>query len=214
MRQLVTVGLCLLGVCLGGSASAQGRTSTPERFVTAARELLGVPYEFGGRMRKPGEGIDCQGVLFYAAERTGRCGWKSFSVMPTKSVPAGELGLPVEGLSPVASSELDVSRLNVGDMLFLVGFDANPAEPSISTLKGRPVWVWHTGVYSGGGRWIVGDHFAGKVVEVDLKPYLAEHSDTYAGVMVLRMAQGPKPLRCRTHAPMPAPRQTGRRPSP
>lgn len=210
MRQLVMVGLCLLVSCLGGSASAQGAASTPERFVVAARELLGVPYQFGGRLRQPGEGIDCQGVLFYAAERTGRCGWKSFSVMPTHSVPAGELGLPVEGLSPVAASALDVSRLEVGDMLFLVGFDENPAEPNIATLNGRAVWVWHTGVYSGEGRWIVGDHFAGKVVEVDLKGYLAEHADTYAGVVVLRMAKGPKPLRCRKHAPMPAPKPSPR----
>jgi cell wall-associated NlpC family hydrolase len=197
--------MVVLWACLGGRAQAQGTASVPERFVAAARELLGVPYQFGGRMRQPGEGIDCQGVLFYAAERTGRCGWKSFSVMPTQSVPAGELGLPVEGLAPVASEELDLARLQVGDMLFLVGFDANPAEPHIATLKGRPVWVWHTGVYSGEGRWIVGDHFAGKVVEVNLALYLAEHADTYAGAMVLRMAQGPKPLRCRKHAPMPAP---------
>ena len=210
MRQLVTVGLCLLVATVGGGASAQGSARTPERFVAAARELLGVPYQFGGRLRQPGEGIDCQGVLFYAAERTGRCGWKSFSVLPTRSVPDGELGLPVEGMAPIASSELDVSRLRVGDMLFLVGFDENPAEPNIATLKGRAVWVWHTGVYSGEGRWIVGDHFAGKVVEVDLKRYLAEHADTYAGVVVLRMAQGPKPLRCRKHAPMPAPKQAAR----
>ncbi len=197
----------LLGVCgLAAVADAQSRSapeaSSTERFVSAARELLGVPYTFGGRMRRTGEGIDCQGVLFYAAERVGRCGWKSFSVLPTVSVPRGELGTAVEGLSPVASSALDVSRLRPGDVLLLVDFAANPAEPSIGELRGRPVWVWHTGLYSGGGKWIVGDHFAGKVVETDLVAYLAAHADTYSGLVVTRMAAGPRPGRCRQHAPM------------
>jgi hypothetical protein len=193
------LGILLL---LGGSALAQSRTFTHERFVTSAREVLGVPYDLGGRLRDAQDGLDCQGVLFYAAERVSACGWKSFSVMPTKSVPAGELGTAVEGLSPVASSDLELSKLQPGDVLLLVGFDQNPAEPSIGTLKGQPVWVWHTGLYSGAGKWIVGDHFAGQVVEVDLKAYLAEHADTYAGLMVTRMTDGPRPQRCRRHAPM------------
>jgi hypothetical protein len=193
----------LLGVLgLEGSALAQGRAFSPERFVTAAREVLGAPYVLGGRLRAPRDGIDCQGVLFYAAERVGACGWKSFSVMPTQSVPAGELGAAVEGMAPVASSELDLSKLQPGDVLLLVGYAWNPAEPAISTLNDRPVWVWHTGLYSGSGRWIVGDHFAGQVVEVDLKGYLAEHSDTYAGLVVTRMVEGPHPKRCRRHPPM------------
>jgi cell wall-associated NlpC family hydrolase len=199
---LLPCGALFLTLCLGGSALAQSQTFSHERFVTAAREVLGVPYDLGGRLRDAQDGIDCQGVLFYAAERVGACGWKSFSVMPTKSIPAGELGKAVEGMAPVASSELDLSKLQPGDVLLLVGFGQNPAEPAIGTLKGQPVWVWHTGLYSGAGKWIVGDHFAGQVVEVDLKSYLAEHSDTYAGLVVTRMTDGPRPMRCRKHAPM------------
>ncbi|HYH99347.1 hypothetical protein [Hyalangium sp.] len=199
---LLLRGTLFLTLLVGGSALAQRRTFTQERFVAAAREVLGVPYDLGGRLRDPQDGIDCQGVLFYAAERVGLCGWKSFSVMPTKSVPAGELGTAVEGLAPVASSELELSKLQPGDVLLLVGFDQNPAEPSIGTLKGQPVWVWHTGLYSGSGQWIVGDHFAGQAVEVDLKTYLAEHADTYAGLVVTRMTDGPHPKRCRKHPPM------------
>lgn len=206
MRWYGTVGTVLLWISPGGGALAQTPEGKNEKFVTAAREVLGVPYQFGGRMRRPGEGIDCQGVLFYAAERVGRCGWKSYSVFPTQSVPAGELGQPVEGMAPIATSELDVSRLQPGDVLQLVGFDPNPAEPRIGLLKERPVWVWHTGVYSGGGKWIVGDHFAGRVVEVDLAAYLAEHADVYAGLLVTRMKDGPRPTRCRQHRPMKAPR--------
>jgi cell wall-associated NlpC family hydrolase len=192
----------VLALSLGSSALAQSQASAPERFVTAARELLGVPYDFGGRLRDAEDGIDCQGVLFYAAERVGSCGWKSFSVMPTKSVPAGELGMPVEGLAPVASEELDLSKLQPGDVLLLVGYGQNPAEPAIGTLKGQPVWVWHTGLYSGGGRWIVGDHFAGEVVEVDLRRYLADHAASYVGMVVTRMTEGPRPVSCRKHRPM------------
>ncbi len=169
--------------------------------MAAARELLGVPYRLGGRMRAAGDGVDCQGVLFYAAERIGRCGWKSFSVYSTVSVARGELGEPVEGLAPIAAERLEVSALREGDILLLVGHQRNPAEPAIGTLAHRPVWVWHTGVYSGGGKWIVGDHYAGEVIETDLGGYLAAHP-LYAGVYVTRMARGPSPLRCRTHAPM------------
>jgi cell wall-associated NlpC family hydrolase len=187
-------------------AWAQRPMAASMRYVAAARELLGVPYTFGGRMRRAGEGIDCQGVLFYAAERVGRCGWKSFSVMPTRSVAEEELGRTVEGLAPVASAKLDVTRLEPGDVLLLVGYGRNPAEPSIGLLEGQPVWVWHTGLYTGQGKWLVGDHFAGQVVEVDLAHYLAEHADSYAGVWVTRMTRGPGPQRCRTHAPMQAPK--------
>lgn len=202
MRTVGFRGILLLGMSLGTCALAQSRASPQERFVAAAREVLGVPYDFGGRLRDARDGIDCQGVLFYAAERVGPCGWKSFSVMPTQSVPAGELGVAVEGLAPVASAELDVSKLQPGDVLLLVGYGENPAEPSIGTLKGQPVWVWHTGLYSGGGQWIVGDHFAGEAVEVDLRQYLAAHAESYAGLVVTRMAEGPRPKRCRKHAPM------------
>ena len=178
-----------------------------DRLVRSAREVLGIRYDFGGRMRKRSngfEGIDCQGVLFYAAERAGRCGWKSFSVYPTISVLRGELGKPVAGLDPVAAGALDPGKLQPGDILLLVGFDENPAEPAIGMLEDQRVWVWHTGMYTGGGKWIVGDHHAGKVVEADLRAYLATHRE-YAGVYVTRMTEGPAPHRCRKHAWMKRP---------
>lgn len=177
-------------------------TASPlgQSMVHHARELLGVPYLFGGRLRP--QGIDCQGVLFYAAERVAPCGWKSYSVFPTKSVADRELGARVRGLDPIATSALDLARLTPGDIILMVGFDANPSEPAIGKLGGRDVWVWHTGLYAGGGRWIVGDHFAGEVVEVPLLAYLEEHRDDYAGVFVTRIAAAPAPRRCRKHAPM------------
>lgn len=184
-------------------ATSTDAASVGPAMVHHARELLGVPYVFGGRLRP--RGIDCQGVLFYAAERVSPCGWKSFSVYPTRSVAARELGARVRGLDPIATP--DLARLRPGDIILMVGFDENPSEPAIAELDGRDVWVWHTGMYTGAGQWIVGDHFAGQVVEVPLLAYLEAHRDTYAGVFVTRLDRAPAPQRCRRHAPMRTPKR-------
>jgi len=170
-----------------------------DAMIAAARRLLGTPYEFGGRMRAPDEGTDCQGVLFAAAEAVQPCGWRSFSTKPTRSVADGELGAAVPGLSPVRGEDLDPVRLEPGDIILFVGYDENPKEPSLANLTGRAVWVWHTGMYTGGGRFIVGDHIAGEVVETDLGAYLRDNRDAYPGLFVTRMTDGPRPRRCREH---------------
>lgn len=187
-----------------------------EAYVEAARALLGTPYRLGGRMRNAEDGIDCQGVLFLAAQAIRRCDWRSYSVYPTRSVAARELGAPVPGMAPVASRALDPRKLLAGDVLLLVGFQENPAEGPIGELEGRKVWVWHTGLSSGSRRWIVGDHYAGEAVEVDLADYLSAHADAYAGVVVTRMEHGPAPKRCRRCAGehcagAPSPRQGAKR---
>jgi hypothetical protein len=113
----------------------------------------------------------------------------------------GELGLPVAGAAPVAAGKLAavLPILEPGDILWFVDPIENPAEPSIATLDDQPVWVWHVGLYAGDGRFIVGDHFAGKVVDEDLVSYTQAH---YAGVLVTRMRDGPRAARCREHRPM------------
>lgn len=181
------------------SASQTLPNDVTSRLIAAARSQIGTRYEIGGRLRNE-EGLDCQGLLFYAAERISDCGWKSFSTRPTESVAHGELGDPVDGMDPVAVEDLDVSRLRPGDILLLVDPDQNPKEPAIGELQGKPVWVWHTGLYTGNGNWIVGDHIHGRVVEVPLVKYL--EAATYTGVFVTRMHYGPQPRRCRQHRPM------------
>lgn len=184
-------------------SSAFGLPQKAERAVVlAARAHLGVPYVLGGRRRNANDGLDCQGVIFFALEKVFGCGWRSFSVYPTRSVQRKELGAPVPGLSPVATEKLDVRALRPGDVVMMVGRDENPAEGSIGTLVGAkgertPVWVWHTGIYTGEGKWIVGDHYAGEVVEVPLMPYLRAHADAYQGVFVTRIGKRPRPQRCR-----------------
>ncbi|HZN93399.1 MAG TPA: hypothetical protein VFB81_11880 [Myxococcales bacterium] len=169
------------------------------RAVEAAKELLGRPYQFGGRLRGE-QGIDCQGLVFYALERIHSCGWKSFSVFPTESVSRKELGYGVPGLFPVTTAELDVSQLQAGDVVMLLAEAPNPAEPAMFTLDGTRLWVWHVGMATGNGRWINADPFAGQVIEGDLMAYLLEHE--YLGIAVTRMERGPKPQRCRQHPPM------------
>ena len=83
----------------------------------------------------------------------------------------------------------------------LVGAERNPKEGPIGKLDGHDVWVWHTGVFTGLGQWLVGDHYAGKVVEVPLAEYLVAHADAYEGVFIVRPA-GRKPARCRRHPPL------------
>ncbi|MCP4499276.1 MAG: hypothetical protein GY822_04830 [Deltaproteobacteria bacterium] len=100
----------------------RGKVEVGVAMVNVARELLGVKYTLGGRMRGD-DGIDCQGVLFFAAERVQprrrKCGWKSFSVMPTKTLRDKEFGRPVPHLGPVATLKLDVNLMKPGDIIFL-----------------------------------------------------------------------------------------------
>jgi len=122
--------------------------------VAGARSVLGVPYVLGGRLRGKDGGLDCQGLVFFALQAIEqRCGWKSWSVLPTTSV-KGELGLPVAGAAPVATAGLAdaLHLLQPGDVIWFIDTPENDAEPAIATLAERPVWVWHTGVYVGGGR--------------------------------------------------------------
>ncbi len=171
-----------------------------QKVLTRARSMLGKPYQLGGRGRT-NEGVDCQGLVFRALEAAMSCGYQSFSVLNVNNVRDRELGVPVPGLSPIASEALDPGKLQPGDVIWLVAADRNPAEGPIGQLDGVDVWVWHTGLYAGEGRWLVGDHFAQAVVETDLRTYLTEHAQTYSGVFVLRMENGPKPKRCRAPRP-------------
>ncbi|HVE81632.1 MAG TPA: hypothetical protein VND93_02245 [Myxococcales bacterium] len=170
-----------------------------KRAVESARKLLGKTYHFGGRLRGS-EGIDCQGVVFYALERISGCGWKSYSVFPTETVRHKELGDGVPGLFPADTATLDPTLIQAGDVVMLLANVPNPAEQPMLTFGGEQLWVWHFGMATGGGQWINADPFSGEVMEGDLLAYLREHD--YSAIAVTRMANGPRPQRCRQHAPM------------
>lgn len=167
-----------------------------------ARPLIGEIYDLGGRLQ-PGRGIDCQGIIFYAAERVQRCSYKSFSVMPTTTVNAQELGRPVPGASSVRIRDLDVRLLKPGDVLLFLNSTVNPAEPALTILDDTPVWVWHMGLYAGEGRVLHADPFAGAVVEESFGTFLSHHGTWVQGVTALRLEGPPKPRTCRRGARMP-----------
>jgi cell wall-associated NlpC family hydrolase len=177
-------------------------TDPGQALLDEARPLIGQPYDLGGRLQA-GRGTDCQGIVFYAAERVQRCSWKSFSVMPTTTVSAEEFGRPVRGASPVRIGELDVSLLKPGDVLLFLNTTVNPAEPALTMLDEDPVWVWHMGLYAGEGRVLHADPFANAVVEEDLRTLLAHHGSWVQGVTALRLDGPPKPRVCRRGARMP-----------
>ena len=184
---------------------------TGARVVAAARELVGVKYRLGGRLRTKGEGIDCQGLIFYGLQGISRCGYRSYSLNPTESVAWRELGSPVAGLAPASARSFDQSLLRPGDVVFLLAPSRNPREPSLTALDGIPQWVWHTGLATNDGAWIHADYTTGYVREEDLRGFLLRNG--YAGVFVLRMAKGPAPRNCRRHAPLKPPPTTHRTPT-
>jgi hypothetical protein len=194
-------GTFLTVVIVGlASPAAALPPATSARVVGAARELVGVKYQLGGRLRTNGEGIDCQGLIFYGLAGISRCGYPSYSLNPTENVAWRELGSPVPGLAPAAARSFDQALLKPGDVIFLLAPSRNPREPSLTTLDGIPQWVWHTGLATDGGAWIHADYTTGYVREEDLRGFLVKNG--YAGVFVLRMDQGPTPRKCRHHAPM------------
>lgn len=152
--------------------------------VEAARRYQGRPYGWGGR----GEELDCMGLVFRAwADATGG-DWRKLSVNPTEIVAKRQLGPPVPGLDGVRSADIDWSLLRSGDVIFFLGPSVNRNEPSLVSLDEVPHWVWHMGLYAGGPerRFVVGDHFAGQVVELRLDVYLERHADVYKGIFVVR----------------------------
>lgn len=152
--------------------------------VVAARAYLGRPYSWGAR----GQALDCMGLVFRAwSDATGQS-WRSLSVNPTELVSRRQLGAPVEGLDGVKSEDIAWDRLRSGDVIFFLGDQVNPNEPALTRLDDAPHWVWHMGLYAGGPerQFVVGDHYAGHVVETSLPAYLAEHADVYRGVYVVR----------------------------
>lgn len=178
---LAEPGALPTGVDAGPRPAVSALPAGQPALVAAARKYLGRPYSFGGRDAN----LDCMGLVFLAWQDAGRGSWDDLSVNPTEIVAKRQLGTPVPGLDGVPNAQVSLSRFAPGDVIFFLGYAKNPAEPSIANLYGVPAWVWHMGMYAGGGNFVVGDHYAGKVVEIPLLTYLAKH-DNYAGVFVVR----------------------------
>lgn len=182
------------------TSKRKGRTRAPygERLLTLAEQLEGVPYDFGGRLRGD-EGIDCQGIIFYATERLGRCDWRSWSVMPTRTLARRELGAPAFDKA-MLKGELDLTQLTPGDVLFFLGRMENSKEPAlleVETAEGPvPMWTWHMGLYAGNGEALHADPFTyGKVARQPLDALMT--AGGFEALFATRPTAKSKPKKCR-----------------
>jgi cell wall-associated NlpC family hydrolase len=126
-----------------------------ERIVANAEQYLGEPYRWGGRNTSGNPGIDCLGILFLAyGPETGRS-WREFPVDPSKIVASGMLGTPVEGLDGVLHEDLDVTKLQRGDVLYLLSEGHEIPDEPLMVRGGKRYWPWHTGLYVDEGEQLV-----------------------------------------------------------
>jgi len=119
-----------------------------EKFVENAKKYMDIKYKFGGRLTELNPGIDCLGLLFLAYSETFDNGWKNISVYPSEIVKNGKFGDPVNGLDGILCEDVDVSKLENGDVIYLLSLNEIGDEP-LANINGIDYWSWHTGIYSG-----------------------------------------------------------------
>lgn len=116
-------------------------------FVETARGYLDETYSWGGRLTKKNPGIDCLGLIFLSYSKTFEVPWKNFSVNPSEIIEKKQLGKPVKGLDGILVKNVDISKLEEGDIIYLL--TTSPIEDKyIAEINGIKYWPWHTGIYS------------------------------------------------------------------
>ncbi len=161
----------------------------PHPLVREARRLRDARYEFGGRMKDGADPtIDCMGLVFLAYQQVYGTRWQQHSPTPTKLIPRGTLGTPVEGFEGIPNDAIEYDKLQPGDIVFVLRHEKNPKEPALAKLNGDDAWVWHMGIYSGGKqrRLLHADPFHECVVEVPLDAYLSNVWYGNDGIYVVR----------------------------
>ncbi len=121
-----------------------------KEFVENAREYLGEGYLWGGRLTKENPGLDCLGLIFLPYAKTFNKKWTEISTYPGIIIKKYQLGKPVEGLDGILNKDIDISRLEEGDIIHLLNqrgpIDENDIPSKI--INGIKYWTWHTGIYS------------------------------------------------------------------
>ncbi|OYT35860.1 hypothetical protein B6U91_02335 [Candidatus Pacearchaeota archaeon ex4484_71] len=118
-----------------------------EEFVNAARRYIGVPYMEDGRDTKGNPGLDCMGLVFRAYSDVTGNPWTDFSVYPSVLVKRKQIGSPVKGLDGILKENLDISKLENGDVIYLLG-NWKINDSSLMEVEGKKYWPWHMGIYS------------------------------------------------------------------
>jgi cell wall-associated NlpC family hydrolase len=170
MRQ-VWGTLAVAALLLAGEARPQSASRNKlEAFVAAAAAYQDVPYAFGGRSAKK---LDCLGLIFLPHQQVFGRPWRSLSVAPTALAP--QLG---ESLGFVSSGSFlepgFADAMARGEILFFLT-DAATWDAAFISRPELKLWVGHTGIYLGEGRFMHASPWQGKVVEEDLGAFLREH---------------------------------------
>jgi len=144
--------------------------------VVEARKSLDVPFRWEGRGTKRLPGLDCLGLLFKSLEATTGLSWKKWSVAPSRLIEQ----LEGRQFTIYLKKNRDLAikrRMNSGDIVFLMWADMPTWDKPTGKVEKieldgsrrmAPMWIWHTGIYSGNGKFIHASPYSGGVVEEDL----------------------------------------------
>jgi len=167
----------------------KGEESNPKikEFVENAKKYIGKEYAWGGRLTKTNPGLDCLGLLFVAHSKTFGTHWYDFSVYPSKIIEKGQLGKPVKGLDGILTENVDASKLEEGDIIYLLCKGSIQDKP-LAIINGENYWPWHTGIYSNkkNNLFLEASPSYLKVIETPFSEILDENSPTRA-IFVTRM---------------------------
>jgi cell wall-associated NlpC family hydrolase len=195
-RKLASI---VLAGALAGSVPIRAHGNPPETekssqadqsLDTIARKYLDTPYNWGGRMTEELPGLDCLGLMFISIRDKYRTPWRSWSVKPSRLMDQidqkNERKLFLSGPSAVPK------EMHPGDFIFLLRHVKLSGDTSVAKDKsGKELYVWHTAIYSGGGKMIHASPFPDergsetyKVVEEPLVPFLKQNF--FEGFIYLR----------------------------
>lgn len=129
------------------SASYNESTSKRDEFIENARKYVETPYRWGGRLTKKNPGLDCLGLVFLSYSKTFETNWRDISVYPSEIIEKEQLGNPIKGLNGVLKENLDISKLEKGDIVYLLT-NSEINDKSLAKINGQEYWPWHVGIYS------------------------------------------------------------------
>lgn len=129
-------------ICMGDTAEGLISEEKMEDIIASAKQLLGVPYLWGGMSAK---GVDCSSLVRISAIMNG-------VLLPRNASQIIRCGTEVQ-MSPLASLDRDgsmkaICNLRRGDLVFF----GTPA------TEDRPMRVTHIGIYLGNNRIIHSSH--------------------------------------------------------
>ncbi|MBI2056781.1 C40 family peptidase, partial [Candidatus Pacearchaeota archaeon] len=159
---------------INDSIKKQEEKIIPKRkeFVENAKKYIGKEYQWGGRLTKENPGLDCLGLIFLAYSKTYEKKWTEISVNPSEIVKKEQLGKPVKGLDGILTKNIDFSKLEEGDIIYLLSRGKIEDKP-LSEINGIKYWPWHTGIYSDKkNNLFLHANPANKVTESNFKEYL------------------------------------------